>query len=227
MKQHIIICGYGRMGRHVCRQFSREKLPFVIIDLRPDVLADFDMDYGVAVQGDATADAVLKEAGIERARALVAVAPSDADNLFITMSARLLNDKLFIVARAEREAAEQKLVRAGANRVVAPYALGGSKVAHAVLRPSVVDFLELATQTEYLEMQIEETCIQSGSQLEGQTLHDSRLRQDLGIIVVAIKKPGGKLIANPPGTAVMEGGDILIALGNRQHLDRLDELASR
>jgi voltage-gated potassium channel len=225
MKQHIIICGYGRMGRHVCREFSRQGIPFVIIDLRAEVLADFEMAHGIAIHGDATSDAILKEAGIDRARALVAVAPSDADNLFITMSARLLNDKLFIVARAEGEMAEHKLLRAGANRVVAPYALGGTKVANAVMRPSVVDFLELATQSEQLELQIEETQIKEGSRLGGQTLHASRLRQDLGIIVVAIKKAQGHLIANPPGDAVMEVGDTLIVLGKRQHLDRLEEMA--
>jgi voltage-gated potassium channel len=225
LKNHLIICGYGRMGRHVCREFSQQGLPFVIIDRRPEVLQDFDLPHGIALPGDATSDEVLKRAGVERARALVTVAASDADNLYITLSARLLNDKLFIVARAEGELAEQKLRRAGASRVVTPYAIGGAKVAMAVLRPAVVDFIELATRTEHLDLQIEETRIYAGGKLAGTTLHASRLRQDLGVIVVAIKKANGHLVANPPGDAVMEAGDTLIALGARQSLDRVEALA--
>jgi voltage-gated potassium channel len=227
LKNHLIICGYGRMGRHVCQEFSRQGLPFVLIDRRPEVLQDFALPHGIALCGDATSDEVLRHAGIERARALVTVAASDADNLFITLSARLLNDKLFIVARAEGELAEEKLRRAGANKVVAPYAIGGSKVAMAVLRPAVVDFIELATRTEHLDLQIEETRIEENSKLAGVSLHASRIRTDLGVIVVAIKKANGHLIANPPGDAVMSPGDTLIALGARKSLDRVEELAGR
>ncbi len=226
LKNHMIICGYGRMGRHVCGEFSRRGMPFVIIDRRPEVLRNFDLDHGIALEGDATSDTMLRHAGVERARALVTVAASDADNLFITLSARLLNDKLFIVARAEGELAEEKLLRAGASRVVTPYAIGGAKVAMAVLRPAVVDFIELATGSEHLDLQIEETLIQSGSKLAGVTLHASGLRQDLGVIVVAIKKENGHLVSNPPGDAVMTPGDTLIALGARQSLDRVEVLAS-
>ena len=227
LKNHMIICGYGRMGRHVCQEFSQRGLPFVIVDRRTEALRDFKLPHGIALEGDATTDEILKLAGVERARALVTVAASDADNLFITLSARLLNDKLFIVARAEGELAEQKLRRAGASRVVTPYAIGGAKVAMAVLRPAVVDFIELATGTEHLDLQIEETLIQPGSALAGVSLHASRLRTDLGVIVVAIKKANAHLVANPSGDAVMEPGDTLIALGARQSLDRVEELAAR
>ncbi|HTU22521.1 MAG TPA: potassium channel protein [Gemmataceae bacterium] len=226
MKNHMIICGYGRMGRRVCREFSQRGLPFVIIDRRTEVLRDFDLPHGIALEGDATSDEMLKRAGVERARALVTVAASDADNLFITLSARLLNDKLYIVARAEGELAEQKLRRAGASRVVTPYAIGGAKVAMAVLRPAVVDFIELATGTEHLDLQIEETLIQPGSKLSGVTLYASHLRQELGVIVVAIKKANGHLVANPPGDHIMTPGDTLIALGPRQGLDRVEILAN-
>src|SRR5207249_8002710 len=141
------------------------------------------------------------QAGVKRARGLVTVAASDADNLYITMSARLLNDALFIVARAEDEHAEKKLARAGANRVVSPYAIGGVRVAQAVLRPAVVDFIELATRTEHLDLQIEETRVEGGSRLEHVTLSDSRLRQDFGVIIVAIKKAAGHMLFNPPSDA--------------------------
>src|SRR5262249_5884503 len=164
--------------------------------------------------------------GVKKGGAVVTVVASDADNLYITMSARLLNDRLFIVARAETEQAEQKLVRAGANRVVSPYAIGGFRVAQAVLRPTVVDFIELATTAEHMELQMEEAQIAPHSPLAGATLKDSRLRQDRGIIIVAIKKRSGQMGFNPPADAVMEAGDILITLGHREQLDHLDKLAN-
>jgi voltage-gated potassium channel len=173
-------------------------LPFVLIERQGDRLRNFDISHGIALQGDATSDETLRRAGVERARGLVCAAASDADNVYITMSARFLNDKLFIVARAEQEGAERKLLRAGANRVVSPYAIGGQRVAQAVLRPNVMDFIELATRSEHLELQIEETEIRAGSPLGGRTLKESRIRQELGIIIiVAIKKPDGKMIFNP------------------------------
>ena len=177
LNNHVIVCGYGRMGRVVCREFSREGRSFVVIDRRDDLLEEFNLTGGLVVVGDATSDEVLKRAGVDRAQALVTVAPADADNLYITLSARLLNARLFIVARAESEEAEQKLIRAGADRVVAPYALGGSKVAQAVIRPTVLEFIELATRTESLELQIEQTQVTAGSQLAGATLTNSRLRR--------------------------------------------------
>lgn len=225
MNNHLIVCGYGRMGKLVCQEFSRQKLPFVIIDRKAESLTGFNLAHGIALTGDATSDDILKQAGVERARALVTVAASDADNLYITMSARLLNDGLFIVARSEAEPAETKLRRAGANRVISPYAIGGFRVAQAVLRPTVLDFIELATRTEHLEIQIEETQVEEGSALAGVTLRDSQLRQEFGVIIVAIKKPSGPMVYNPPGHAVMSVGDVLIALGHRQQLDQMEQLA--
>jgi voltage-gated potassium channel len=226
LNNHLIVCGYGRMGRVVCREFSRQNLPFVIIDLEPDMLQDFHLPGGIAVTGDSTSDEVLRRAGVERARALVAVLPSDADNLYITMSARLLNAKLFIVARAEGEEAEQKLLRAGADRVVAPYSIGGNKVAQAVLRPTVVEFVELATRTEHLELQLEQTEVLARSPLVGTTLTGSRLRAELGLIIVAIKKRHGAMIYTPAPDTVLEAGDTLVALGKRSQLDQLEQLAA-
>jgi voltage-gated potassium channel len=185
----------------------------------------FSFEGGIALHGDATSDEILSKVGVERARALVTLVGSDADNLFITMSARLMSDRLFIVARAEDERAEQKLLRAGANRVISPYVIGGSRVAQAVLRPTVVDFIELATRTEHLEIQLEETQIAAASSLAGKRLHESQLRQQFGIIIVAIKTASGRMVFNPPGDAVIEPNDILIVLGNRQQLDQLEKMA--
>ena len=225
LKNHLIVCGFGRMGHFVCEQFAAAGLPFVLVEQQAALLEGFHIPHGIPLHGDATSEDVLRRAGVERARALVTVAASDADNLYITMTARLLNDKLLIVARAEDEAAEKKLKRAGANRVVSPYAIGGQRVAQAVLRPAVMDFIELATKSEHLELQIEETEIAAGSSLAGQSLKDSAVRQDLGIIIVAIKKPGGRMIFNPEPAIILEPGDLLITLGHRQQLDRLEKLA--
>src|SRR5262249_29646504 len=175
MEGHLIVCGYGRMGKLVCREFSQQKLPYVLIEDNASLLQEFALPYGIPMHGDATTDEVLLHAGVERARALVTVAGSDAENLFIVMSARMLNERLFIVARAEDENSQQKLLRAGANRVVSPYIIGGSRVAQAVLRPTVVDFIELATRSEHFELQIEEVTVRTGSPLVGQTLRDSLL----------------------------------------------------
>lgn len=225
LNNHLVVCGYGRMGRLVCHEFSAHGLPFVLIDRSEELLRDFNLPHGIALTGDATSDEVLKRAGVERARGLVTVAASDADNLYITMSARFLNERLFIVARAENEEAEKKLVRAGASRVVSPYVIGGQRVAQAVLRPAVMDFIELATRSEHLELQIEETGVQPQSRLAGKSVRDSGLRRELGVIVVAIKKPDGRMQFNPDSDLRIEAGDVLITLGHRQQLDRLEQLA--
>jgi voltage-gated potassium channel len=224
-KDHRIVCGLGRMGRLVCHEFSSMGLPFVVVDRLPELVDAFRMPHGIAVQGDATSDELLRRVGVERARALVTVAASDADNLYITMSARLLNERLYIVARAEDEGAETKLIRAGANRVVSPYVIGGQRVAQAVLRPSVVDFIELATRSEHLDLQIEEVAIAPGSRFAGQSVKDSGIRYDLGIIIVAIKKTDGTMVFNPASQVVIEQRDVLITLGDRKGLDRLATLA--
>jgi voltage-gated potassium channel len=225
MNDHVIVCGYGRMGRYVCRDFSRQGLSFVIVDRSTDLLAGFDLPGGIALHGDGTNDEVLKKAGVDRARALVTVLPSDADNLYVVMSARLMNAKLLIVSRAETEEAEKKLMRAGADRVVAPYAIGGSKVAQAVTRPTVLEFIELATKTEHLELQIEQVEVAAASGLVGTTLSNSRLRVDLGLIIVAIKKKHGAMVYTPPAETVLEAGDTLLALGKKSQLEQLERLA--
>jgi len=198
----------------------------VLIDRNPAVLQAFAIPHGIALAGDATADEVLKQAGVERARALVSAAASDADNLYITMSARFLSEDLFIVARAESDGAERKLVRAGASRVISPYSIGGHRVAQAVLRPHAMDFIELATRSARLELQIEEAELGSDSTLVGDSLKTSPIKSELGIIVVAIKKPDGKMVFNPSPETVLEGGDVLISIGHRQQLDRLEKLGS-
>ena len=225
LSNHLVVCGFGRMGQLVCEEFSQARIPFVVVDRDPDVFQDFSMPHGISLVGDATADDVLKKAGVDRARGLVTAAASDADNLYIAMSAHFINEDLFIVARAESEGAERKLLRAGASRVISPYSIGGHRVAQAVLRPNAMDFIELATRSAHLELQIEEIELAATSGLVGTTLKDNTIKSELGIIIVAIKRHDGRMLYNPAPSTELGIGDVLIALGHRQQLDVLEKMA--
>lgn len=225
LHDHVLVCGYGRMGRLVCQEFSAVGVPFVIIDPSEDILAGFSLPHGVALTGDATNDDCLLRAGIARARALVTVVPSDADNLFITMSARLLNERISIISRSEEEASAKKLMRAGATRVISPYVIGGARVAQAVLRPTVHDFIDVATRSEHLALQLEEVVVGAGSKLAGVTVQGGRLHAELEVIIVAIKRPGAALAFNPVNSSIA-AGDTLVMLGARAELDRAEIMAT-
>jgi len=221
---HYIICGFGRIGEIIARQLKERHIPFVVVENKPELVAGLDeLGYDVLV-GDATKEEVLMEAGIDRAKGLIAVVSSDANNVFITLTARSLNPKIFIVARAAEQGSEQKLLRAGANRVESPYELGGRKMAQSILRPNVVTFLDLAMK-EDVDLSMEEIPVASTSLLVGTALKDSGIRQKLNTIIVSIKRANGDMIFNPsPGTQI-EAGDTLIALGVRHSLETLEQLA--
>jgi len=199
---------------------------YVVLDKDAARLEEFQARHGLALHGDATDDHVLRKVGIDRARALVAVTGEDADNLYIALSARLLSEKLLIIARAESQAAEAKLRKVGVNQVLSPYVIGGLRVTQAVLRPAVIDFLDLALNREHLALKIEEVPLKPASPLCGKTLAESRVRQDLEVIIVGIQRPRGGLLTNPPGDTVLEAGHTLIALGHSQQVDRLSRLAA-
>ncbi len=222
INDHLIICGFGRMGQQVAREFERRGLSYVVVDRDAMNWRQASRPAGLFVHGDATLDDVLKRAGVTRARSLMTVVSSDADNLYITMSARLLNPKLMIVARAEDPAADEKLRRAGANRVVSPYLIGGQRMAQAVLRPTVLEFIDLATRADRSWLQIEEIEVAPGSALAGKTLENCRLREQQ-INVIAIRGPGGEISATPSAKSVIEPGSILIVLGPRPALDELEK----
>lgn len=222
IKDHVIVCGYGRVGRLVVAELDAAGVKCVVVDRDQQRLERSNHLY---VVGDVTSDSVLQHAGIQRARALVSVVPSDADNLYVTMSARLLKESLLIVARAENEGADDKLTRAGANRVVSPTAIGGQRVAQAVLRPAVLDFIDLASRTQHLELQVEETTVRTPSSLVGKTLREARLRDKANVLVVAIQRVDGKMHFNPAPELTFEANDRLVVLGSRQALDALEKLA--
>jgi voltage-gated potassium channel len=225
LAQHVIVCGYGHVGQHVCADLLGGGVPVVVIDRRNDALVAARDAGAHFLLGDATADATLAAAGIERARALVAAAGTDSDNVLITMTARLLCPTLPIVSRAEDEATMPKLLRAGATRTVSPYMIAGGRMAQAVLRPAVLDFIEDSTRKGHADLQMEEQLVRPGSALDGKTVGTSGLRSWSGLILVAIKRRDGHLAFNPEDDAPVAAGDTLITLGSREQLGRADALA--
>lgn len=220
---HYIICGYGRMGKIIARELKGEGVRFVVIEKNP--APGEDGEDILVLTGDATRDTILRSAGIEKARGLISVLPSDAENLFTVLSARGLNPDLLIVARAVEEDAEQKLLRAGATKVISPYHIGGLRMAHTVLKPTVVDFIEFATKSGNIELQMEEIPIHEGSELIGLTLEACGMGRDLGVIIVAIKQAMGDTRFNPTYRSTVRAGDTLIALGEKSKLSVIESMA--
>jgi len=223
LKDHYIICGYGRMGRIIARELQEEGVQFVVVEKDPAALEE-KKDVLVVI-GDATRDHTLKEAGIDKACGLISVLPNDAENLFVVLSARGLNPNILIVARAMEEGSEQKLLRAGASKVVSPYLIGGLRMAHTVLKPTVVDFIEFTTKSGNIGLQMQEVTVQDGSILIGRSLEACTVGDDWGVIIVAIKQTTGETRFNPTHQSVIKAGDILIVLGEISKLKRFEEMA--
>jgi voltage-gated potassium channel len=225
LKRHFILCGYGRVGREIAHIFTEEGVPFVIIDKNRESIATAEKDGYLYVLGDATNDEVLKEAGIERARGLMAAFGNDADSVYITLSARELHPNLFIEARASSSLTEARLRKAGANRIISPHSLGARRMAQLALRPTVVDFIDTVIYDRGRELRMENIAVCSDSALAGLTVEETRRCTKAAIL--AINKKGGKLVANPSGEETIEDGDYLIVLGTRQQLETLEEICER
>ncbi len=226
LKQHHIVCGFGRMGRHICSVLSESNRDFVVVE-RSDLGLDELRDLGyLHIVGDATSDEVLLKAGVEAAEGLIAVVSSDPENVFTCLTAKSLNPQIKIVARALDEGTEAKLRKAGADRVIKPYELVGRRMAQLVLRPSIVEFIESIGQTSGQDISMEEIEVQAGSSLAGLTLAESPLRRELNIIVIAVRKAEGAFLYNPPSSTVIEAGDRMMAVGDMQALQGLTALCS-
>lgn len=225
IKSHYIVCGYGRIGRLICRDFQAKPVPFIIVEQDAAICDMLDQQGLLYIQGDATRDEVLLQAGIQKAKGLITAVTSDSANVFITLTARGLNPALFILARASEESSELKLTRAGANKVISPYIIGASRMANAILRPSVVEFIDIATGGENLELQIEEIRIAPGSDLAGKALIDSGIRKNLGIIIVGINKGDSHPVFNPAPETRIEAGDVLITLGKPPAIKDMEAIA--
>ena len=228
LQDHYIVCGVGRVGRSVISELERRQAPHAIIESVPERVKWALERNALVVVGDATKEAVLRQAQIERARGLVAAVAGDAQNIYITLNARALNPNIQIIARASEEEAETSLRRAGADIVISPYSYSGHRIAQALLQPNVLDFLDSVTTFESGNLGsliIEEVRLSGGSPLVGQTLEQSAIRQKLGVMILAMKKVDARMGFNPPPDAQMEAGDFLIAMGERDSLKKLEEIA--
>jgi voltage-gated potassium channel len=224
MRDHFIICGAGRVGSHLLRSLTVTNETFLVIET-DSAKVEALSDLGIPVLArDATLEESLREAGVEYARGLAACLPDDADNVYVVLTARDLNPNIHIVARAAEEQAESKLIRAGANRVVAPTIIGGHRMAMALTKPAVGDFLDSVTAND-LELGFEQLEVEPVSTLVGRKLSETVIRSELNIVIVSIRRSDGKVLFNPSGEAKIQGGDMLIAIGHPESLAKLTALA--
>jgi len=224
LRDHFIICGVGRVGSHLIRSLRAVDGVFLVIESDQGKVEAL-MNLGIpTLVRDATLEESLIEAGVQHARGIATCLPDDADNVYVVLTARDLNPRIHIVARAAEEQAESKLIRAGANRVVAPTIIGGHRMAMALTKPAVGDFLDSVTAND-LELGFEQLEVDPVSSLVGRKLSETVIRSELNIVIVSIRRDDGKIIFNPSGETKIEGGDMLIAIGNPESLSRLNTLA--
>lgn len=220
LKNHYIVCGAGRVGRRIIRNLLKENLPFVIIESDERKIAEFaELELPILL-ADATLEDTLIRAGVERAKGLAACLPDDAANVYVVLTARGRNEKMHIVARAVEEQAEAKLIRAGANRVVAPTIIGSQSMARALLKPAIADFMD-SIVAETLDLAFEEIAITSHSGLVGKRLRETNLSRELSLIVIAIRRKDGELHFHPVGESRIEDGDLLIVVGKAESMRNL------
>ncbi len=224
LHDHFIICGYGRVGRRVAEEFRHSHVSYVVVDRSEEAVMAAEEQGDLIVHGDATVDADLARAGLERARGLVAASDSDANNLYITLSARAAKPSLSIVARASTESAERNLKLAGADRVVLPYSTAGQVMANLVLKPQVTAFLDVVTTATGPDLQLAEIEVRPTCPAAGHTIRDLRIRHETGAIVVALRKPDGTFDTTPEPDTAIEVGDVLIGVGSPDEIERLEDL---
>jgi voltage-gated potassium channel len=224
LNNHFIVCGFGRVGRCAAAELERSGAPFVVVDRDEAVIERAVGDGMLALAADSTRDETLKQAGIERARGVIAALSTDADNLFLVLSAKTLNPRVSISARAGEEDAEQKLRRVGADVVFTPSHITGYRLAQSLLRPQVSEFLAFTTQNIGLNASIEQVAVSAHSEVAGKSLAQMQVRREFGVIVLAIRRAGGEMQFNPPADAVLAGGDCLVVMGEPGNLRNLEKL---
>jgi len=224
MRDHYVICGYGRVGRRVAEEFRAAGVAYVVLDYSPQAIEAANEHGDVFIEGDATKDEDLANAGLERAKGLVAASDSDADNLYIVLSSRALCPDLQIVARASDEDAAKKLRLAGADRVVLPYATAGRTMANLVLKPQVTAFLDAVMTATGPDLHMAEIEIHRTCQQAGKTIRDIRVRHETGAIIVALRKQDGSFDTTPEPDATIDPGDVIVGVGTTEELRRLEDL---
>lgn len=222
---HYVLCGFGRVGRQVAREFTLEDVPFVVIDNNPDKIEECLAENYLAMVGEASDDDILEEAGVRRAKGLVAAVNSDAANVFVVLSARKINPSLHIVARASSDESAAKLEIAGADRTLSPYAVGGRRLASLATQPLIVDFLDVVTHGEKgIEFRLEEFGVPKESPLANHTIAELQIAEKTGAMVLAVRTSEGRFDTTPSAQDVIRTGDTLIVLGAREQVDRLEAL---
>jgi len=224
LKNHYIICGYGRIGKVLCKMLLSKPIDLVVVEKDPDLIPEMDADKILYVSGDATNEENLIKAGIQRAKGLIAALATDTENVFLVLTARQLNPDLYIIARASRNESKTKLQAAGANKVELPYDMGAVSMAQRIIRPTVTSFLELAFAHKRKDIQMEEMPVRPSSDLVNVMLKDSGIRQQFNLIIIAIKKLDGNMLFNPSFETVIEGGDTVIAVGQENNLQQLEKI---
>ena len=224
LKNHYIVCGFGRIGRVICKLLNDDNRPFVVIEHDPKEIKTIEEQGYLFLEGEAASDEILIRAGLKKAKGLIAVVSSDADNVFIVLSARGLNADLFIMARSSGiEGVETKLLRAGADKVISPYYIGGCRMAQLLLRPTVTDFIDLTVHGGELGLRLEELVVHNNSQIVDKSLMDSGIRKNYDLIVVAIKRIKGDMIFNPNPHTKIKDGDTLVLLGQYEKIKELEK----
>jgi voltage-gated potassium channel len=224
LHNHFIICGFGRVGRNAAYEFRRANVPFLVIDRSEQRIEKATSSGILGIVADATRDDSLREAGVLRARGLIAALPADAENLFIILSAKTFNPKLIVVTRASEEEAEEKLRRAGADRVFTPYSMTGRQLADSLLRPHVVEFMDFGKSNIGPDVRMEQVCVTPNAELTRKTFGQLLELRKSGVIVLAIRKKGGETTFNPPPEFEISAGDFLIVMGERSNLQQLEQI---
>jgi len=225
LNEHVIVCGFGRVGRHVADELAAENVPFIVIDTDEDRVAHAQKRGYLTITGNAANETLLQKVGIERARAMVAAVDSDAENVFITLTARSLNPDIYIIARANYEESEPKLISAGANRTMMPYHISGKRIVTMLVRPSVVEFLDEVVHAGGLELFLEEVRINPNSTLAGKTIAEAQVRSQLGITILACRNQEGRFDTRVGPETTLQPDGLLIVLGTREQLQEMMNLA--
>ncbi len=224
MKEHYIICGYGRVGHQIAQTLEAEKKSYVVVDTKPETEAELKEKGIPFIIGPVSDDFILEKAGIKNAKVLFASADSDTENVYVTLTAKVLNPSIFIVARASHKESEMKLKRAGANKVSSPYFIAGSRMASMALHPVSAEFVDIITGWENMELWMRETRIKDGSPLSNRSIADAKVRQNTGAMILSIKKPDGAFIFNPGDDTKLEARDTVVALGTNKQLEEFEKL---
>jgi voltage-gated potassium channel len=224
LKGHYIICGYGRIGSIICHELHSENIPFIIIEASTAENDQLEKEGFLYINMDATSEEALVKGGIANAKGIVTAVGSDANNVFITLTAKGLRPDIFVLSRASDVKNETKMIKAGASRVVSPYVLGGKRMAEVLKRPTVVDFIDIAMANRHLGLMMEEARVGPTSSLIGKNLIESNLRKNYGVIIVAIKKTSGQMIFNPQPLEKLDASDVIVVLGKKEDLGRMSDV---